>query len=130
MKTTHYHDSIDKANCFDVAHFRMLLKRDRRADDNLKHKLNTINTGNYDDCAMVAKWLSEMHAARRAAINRCIKELASEHSNADNTLVYNKEIVLLNGELVVEGIVEEQSWSIFKEQCRVLGDIEKYKDKK
>lgn len=117
-------DKLTQADCLDVSHFRMLLRQDRKSDDNLTHRLNTINTQDYQQCADVAVWLREMHKARRRALQNCIKLIESP---SDSSMVVKKEVALLRGELVVEDIVEEQSWAVLHDRCRVLGDIEKFK---
>jgi hypothetical protein len=119
-------DKLTQADCLDVAHFRMLLKQDRRSDDNLKHRLNSINTNDYRQCAQLAGWLAEMHRARRAALSNCLN-LVESSGGVGKQDVKGKEVTLLRGEAVVEDIVEEQSWALVHEKCRVLGDIERYK---
>ena len=113
--------SID---CSDVAHFRMLLKQDRSFDDNIKHKLNSINANHYTECAAIAEALVAMHNARRRSIIKCIDHLSSLRLDDG---IHQKELNLIKGEDMVEDIVEEQSWSLLHDRCRVLGDLEKYK---
>ena len=113
-----------------MAHFRILLKEDRRSDDNLKHKLNAINTKDHDECTKVAKWLVAMHRARRSIIRECLKraEEADDHYNeGEAKLIHEKHVNLLKEEGIIEDIVEEQSWHLLRERCRVLGDLEKFK---
>ena len=123
-------ENVTQADCLDVTHFRMLLRQDRKSDDNLKHKLNAINTNDYQQCADVATWLSQMHAARRRALTNCIALVESPVGNVGGLAeaVVGKEVALLRGERVVEDIVEEQSWALLHERCRVLGDIERYRN--
>jgi hypothetical protein len=104
----------------------MLLKQDRSADDNLKHKLNGIDTKDYRECVEVAKWLGHMHAARRRCLEACIEEVERMRESGN---VHVKEVGLLRSELVIEDIVEENSWALFHERCRIVGDYEKYKYK-
>ncbi len=111
--------------CSDFVHFRNLLKEDRRFDDNLKYRLNAIDVNDYMSCANIAVWLNKMHCARRATIKKCVNEL--EQSGNINDQVLRKELLLLKGELVVEEIVEEQSWSVLKGKCRILADIDRFR---
>lgn len=118
--------------CLDFVYFRNALKLDRKSDDNIKHKLNIINTSDYNECARLAVWLAEMHRARKSAVNKCLSvyeaALQTPGAVSIDEPVLRKEILLLKGELVVEDIVEEQSWSVFKDRCRVVGDMERFRN--
>ena len=101
-----------------------MIKTDRRNDDTLRNRLNGINTDDHEQCAAVARWLAGMHRARRDAIKRCIAQLEAK---SDENEVLKKEVLLLRGELIVEDIVEESSWSILHQKCRILGDLSRWK---
>lgn len=112
------------AVCADLVHFRNLLKGDRKSDDNIQHKLNAVDASDYSQCASVAKWLSEMHTARKMAIARCLGEykavLECDSVPSDLKSVYTKKVGLLQAEQIIEEIVEDRSWSILHERCRIL----------
>ncbi|XP_069744545.1 protein MIX23 isoform X2 [Narcine bancroftii] len=113
----------------------------RQIDDRIIHELNTsLPTASFAGkidasarCKELYQSLKEAHAGREKAIKTCISQSSSmvnkfrEERNKDKdnlTLIkqLRKEqtnLKLMQSELNVEEVINDRSWKVFKERCRI-----------
>ncbi|CAM9130453.1 unnamed protein product, partial [Lampetra fluviatilis] len=92
------------------------LRSMRQIDDRIAHELNAsvpnasiaraLNLAH--TCAQLHSALQEAHAGRAAVISRCVS-LASDSTT----------LKLMQSELNVEEVVNDQTWKVFNERCRI-----------
>lgn len=104
--------------CADLVFFRRELQRQRRLDDMLPQQLNLVDGSNERECEKLRQTLRLAFAGRIAKIKYCLdyyRSLASEP-----TQELQKDILLLENDVVVEEILQEHSWSLLYSKCRCL----------
>ncbi|XP_068921017.1 protein MIX23 isoform X1 [Petaurus breviceps papuanus] len=128
-------------NCEEIAEFQELLKVMRTIDDRIVHELNTtVPTASFagkidasKTCKQLYESLMEAHASREKVIKNCIaqtsavvKTLQEQREKDLNDLTLLKQIrkeqtklKWMQSELNVEEVVNDQSWKVFNERCRV-----------
>ncbi|XP_019371626.1 PREDICTED: coiled-coil domain-containing protein 58 [Gavialis gangeticus] len=129
------------AGCEDFAEFQELLRVMRTIDDRIVHELNTtLPTASFagkidakQTCRELYKSLMEAHTSRERMIKTCIaqtsnvvKALQEEREKAENDIALLKQLrkeqtklKLMQSELNVEEVVNDRSWKVFNERCRV-----------
>ncbi|CAH2218795.1 coiled-coil domain-containing 58 [Pelobates cultripes] len=118
-----------------------ILRVTRTIDDRIVHELNTtIPTTSFagkidasQTCKQLYESLREAHASREKAIKDCIAQtsncmhsLQEERLKGSENLAVRKQLrkeqtklKLLQSELNVEEVVNDRSWKIFNERCRL-----------
>ena len=75
--------------CRDFVYFRQLVSQSRgHYDDNINHRLNSIDTGDARQCQHLWNLLEHVHTDRTKKIQHCIHVL----QHADDGLVHRKEV--------------------------------------
>ncbi|KYO18429.1 protein MIX23 isoform X1 [Alligator mississippiensis] len=127
--------------CEDFAEFQELLRVMRTIDDRIVHELNTtLPTASFagkidakQTCQELYESLMEAHTSREMMIKTCIaqtsnvvKALQQEREKAENDIALLKQLrkeqtklKLMQSELNVEEVVNDRSWKVFNERCRV-----------
>ncbi|XP_068122372.1 protein MIX23 [Hyperolius riggenbachi] len=130
-----------EVSCEDFTEFQEILRVMRSIDDRIVYELNTtIPTVSFagkvdagQTCKQLYESLREAHTSREKAIKHCISQSSStvnrlqqeRRKDADNlplTKQLRKEqtkLKLLQSELNVEEVVNDRSWKIFHERCRL-----------
>ncbi|XDA90540.1 hypothetical protein R6Z07F_020139 [Ovis aries] len=128
-------------NCEEFAEFQELLKVMRMIDDRIVHELNTtVPTASFagkidasQTCKQLYESLMEAHASRDRVIKNCIaqtssvvKQLREERENNLDDLTLLKQLrkeqtnlKWMQSELNVEEVVNDRSWKVFNERCRI-----------
>ncbi|XP_075760502.1 protein MIX23 isoform X1 [Pelodiscus sinensis] len=118
-----------------------LLRVMRTIDDRIVHELNTtLPTASFvgkvdasQTCKELYQSLMEAHASREKIIKSCIaqtsnvvKTLREEREKAQDDIVLLKhlrqeqtKLKLMQSELNVEEVVNDRSWKVFNERCRI-----------
>uniref|UniRef100_UPI00358E2457 protein MIX23 isoform X1 n=1 Tax=Myxine glutinosa TaxID=7769 RepID=UPI00358E2457 len=127
--------------CGDWAAFMEMLNRLRTTDDRIVHELNvSVPTASISalvdpttTCKQLYMKLQEAHQTRAAAIRACVT-LSSKHINELNDqrvgdyddLTLRKELrneqlklKMFQSELNVEEVVNDRTWKVFNERCRL-----------
>uniref|UniRef100_A0A8C3R2Q6 Protein MIX23 n=1 Tax=Cyanoderma ruficeps TaxID=181631 RepID=A0A8C3R2Q6_9PASS len=129
------------ASCEDFAEFQELLRVMRTIDDRIVHELNTtIPTASFVGkvdpgltCKELYESLMDAHTSRERIIKNCIsqtsavvKTLKEEREKADEDTALLKQLrkeqtklKLMQSELNVEEVVNDRSWKVFNERCRI-----------
>ncbi|XP_065501600.1 protein MIX23 isoform X2 [Caloenas nicobarica] len=129
------------ASCEDFAEFQELLRVMRTIDDRIVHELNTtIPTASFvgkidasQTCKELYQSLMEAHTSRERIIKNCIaqtssvvKTLREEREKAQDDVALLKQLrkeqtklKLMQSELNVEEVVNDRSWKVFNERCRI-----------
>uniref|UniRef100_A0A8B9BDG7 Protein MIX23 n=2 Tax=Anser TaxID=8842 RepID=A0A8B9BDG7_9AVES len=129
------------ASCEDFAEFQELLRVMRTIDDRIVHELNTtIPTASFvgkidasQTCKELYQSLMEAHTSREKIIKNCIaqtssvvKTLREEREKAQDDVALLKQLrkeqtklKLMQSELNVEEVVNDRSWKVFNERCRI-----------
>ncbi|XP_005291375.1 coiled-coil domain-containing protein 58 isoform X3 [Trachemys scripta elegans] len=127
--------------CEDFAEFQELLRVMRTIDDRIVHELNTtLPTASFagkvdahQTCKELYQSLREAHASREKIIKSCIaqtsnvvKTLREEREKAQDDVALLKQLrqeqtklKLMQSELNVEEVVNDRSWKVFNERCRI-----------
>uniref|UniRef100_UPI00398EFD6F protein MIX23 isoform X2 n=1 Tax=Pristiophorus japonicus TaxID=55135 RepID=UPI00398EFD6F len=128
-------------NCQDLSEFQDALRVMRQIDDRIVHELNTtIPTASFarkidasQTCKQLYDSLTKAHTSREKAIKTCINQSSTmvnklreeRYKDMDNlTLIkqLRKEqtnLKLMQSELNVEEVVNDRSWKVFKDRCRI-----------
>ncbi|XP_047646875.1 protein MIX23 [Phacochoerus africanus] len=128
-------------NCEEFAEFQELLKVMRTIDDRIVHELNTtVPTASFagkidasQTCKQLYESLMEAHASRDRVIKNCIaqtsavvKQLREEREKNLDDLTLLKQLrkeqtklKWMQSELNVEEVVNDRSWKVFNERCRI-----------
>ncbi|XP_072213266.1 protein MIX23 [Excalfactoria chinensis] len=128
-------------SCEDFAEFQELLRVMRTIDDRIVHELNTtIPTASFvgkvdasQTCKELYQSLMEAHTSRERIIKNCIaqtssvvKTLREEREKAQDDVALLKQLrkeqtklKLMQSELNVEEVVNDRSWKVFNERCRI-----------
>ncbi|XP_042190506.1 protein MIX23 [Callorhinchus milii] len=131
----------EELNCEDFSEFQEVLKMMRQIDDRIVHELNTtIPTASFagkidatQTCKQLYEALKQAHNTREKAIKSCINQSSAvvtklreeRNKNMDNVTLLKclrKEqthLKLMQSELNVEEVVNDRSWKIFNERCRI-----------
>ncbi|XP_044856793.1 protein MIX23 isoform X2 [Mauremys mutica] len=118
-----------------------LLRVMRTIDDRIVHELNTtLPTASFagkvdanQTCKELYQSLREAHASREKIIKSCIaqtsnvvKTLREEREKAQDDVALLKQLrqeqtklKLMQSELNVEEVVNDRSWKVFNERCRI-----------
>ncbi|XP_068037968.1 protein MIX23 isoform X2 [Anomalospiza imberbis] len=129
------------ASCEDFAEFQELLRVMRTIDDRIVHELNTtIPTASFvgkvdpgQTCKELYESLMDAHTNRERIIKNCIsqtsavvKTLKEEREKAHEDAALLKQLrkeqtklKLMQSELNVEEVVNDRSWKVFNERCRI-----------
>ncbi|XP_029876018.1 protein MIX23 [Phalacrocorax carbo] len=129
------------ASCEDFAEFQELLRVMRTIDDRIVHELNTtIPTASFvgkidagQTCKELYQSLMDAHTSRERIIKNCIaqtssvvKTLREEREKAQDDIALLKQLrkeqtklKLMQSELNVEEVVNDRSWKVFNERCRI-----------
>ncbi|XP_064412792.1 protein MIX23 isoform X2 [Latimeria chalumnae] len=113
----------------------------RQIDDRIVHELNTtVPTASFagkvdatQTCKQLYESLLEAHSSREKAIKGCIAQtstavskLRAEREKDSDSLVLLKQLrkeqtklKLMQSELNVEEVVNDRSWKVFNERCRI-----------
>uniref|UniRef100_A0A8D0GKS9 Protein MIX23 n=1 Tax=Sphenodon punctatus TaxID=8508 RepID=A0A8D0GKS9_SPHPU len=128
-------------SCEDFAEFQELLRVMRTIDDRIVHELNSkLPTASFEGridasqtCKQFYQSLLEAHASRERIIKGCIaqtssvvKTLQEERAKSLEDLALLKKLrkeqtklKLMQSELNVEEVVNDRSWKVFNERCRL-----------
>ncbi|XP_003941700.1 protein MIX23 isoform X2 [Saimiri boliviensis] len=128
-------------NCEEFAEFQELLKVMRTIDDRIVHELNTtVPTASFvgkidasQTCKQLYESLMAAHASRDRVIKNCIaqtsevvKNLREEREKNLDDLTLLKQLrkeqtklKWMQSELNVEEVVNDRSWKVFNERCRI-----------
>nr|DBA34606.1 TPA: hypothetical protein GDO54_002152 [Pyxicephalus adspersus] len=131
----------EEVSCEDFTEFQEILRVMRTIDDRIVHELNTtIPTVSFagkvdasQTCKQLYESLREVHLSREKSIKNCIsqssstvKRLQEERRKDGDNILLTKELrkeqtklKLLQSELNVEEVVNDRSWKIFNERCRL-----------
>ncbi|KAM3935834.1 protein MIX23 [Leptodactylus fuscus] len=131
----------EEVSCEDFTEFQEVLRVMRTIDDRIVHELNTTVptvsfAGKVDasqTCRQLYESLREAHYSREKAIKRCISQTSAsvnrcqeERKKEPDNLAVMKELrkeqtklKLLQSELNVEEVVNDRSWKVFNERCRL-----------
>uniref|UniRef100_F7C2U3 Protein MIX23 n=1 Tax=Equus caballus TaxID=9796 RepID=F7C2U3_HORSE len=129
------------ASGLDLKYRRELLKVMRTIDDRIVHELNTtVPTASFagkidasQTCKQLYESLMEAHASRDRVIKNCIaqtsavvKHLREEREKNLDDLTLLKQLrkeqtklKWMQSELNVEEVVNDRSWKVFNERCRI-----------
>uniref|UniRef100_A0A8B9GGP8 Protein MIX23 n=1 Tax=Amazona collaria TaxID=241587 RepID=A0A8B9GGP8_9PSIT len=130
-----------EASCEDFAEFQEFLRVMRTIDDRIVHELNTtIPTASFvgkidasQTCKELYQSLMDAHTSRERIIKNCIaqtssvvKTLREEREKAQDDAALLKQLrkeqtklKLMQSELNVEEVVNDRSWKVFNERCRI-----------
>ncbi|XP_007103795.2 protein MIX23-like [Physeter macrocephalus] len=128
-------------NCEEFAEFQELLKVMRTIDDRIVHELNTtVPTASFagkidasQNCKQLYESLMAAHASRDRVIKNCIAQTSSavkqlreeREKNLDNLTLLKQlrkeqtKLKWMQSELNVEEVVNDRSWKVFNERCRI-----------
>lgn len=128
-------------NCEEFAEFQELLKVMRTIDDRIVHELNTtVPTASFagkidasQTCKQLYESLMAAHVSRDRVIKNCIaqtsavvKRLREEREKNLDDLTLLKQLrkeqtklKWMQSELNVEEVVNDRSWKVFNERCRI-----------
>lgn len=128
-------------NCEEFAEFQELLKVMRTIDDRIVHELNTtVPTASFagkidasQTCKQLYESLMEAHASRDRVIKNCIAQTSSvvkhlreeREKNLDDLTLLKQlrkeqtKLKWMQSELNVEEVVNDRSWKVFNERCRI-----------
>ncbi|KAM8975986.1 protein MIX23 [Pelodytes ibericus] len=128
-------------SCEDFTEFQEILRVMRTIDDRIVHELNTtIPTVSFagkidasQTCRQLYESLRDAHLSREKSIKGCISQtfatvntLQTERLKDSDNLAITKllrkeqtKLKLLQSELNVEEVVNDRSWKIFNERCRL-----------
>ncbi|XP_036907391.1 protein MIX23 isoform X3 [Sturnira hondurensis] len=131
----------DGVNCEEFAEFQELLKVMRTIDDRIVHELNTtVPTASFagkidasQTCKQLYDSLMEAHASRDRFIKNCIAQTSSvvkhlreeREKNLDDLTLLKQlrkeqtKLKWMQSELNVEEVVNDRSWKVFNERCRI-----------
>ncbi|KAM9319269.1 protein MIX23 [Gastrophryne carolinensis] len=131
----------EEVSCEDFTEFQEILRVMRTIDDRIVHELNTtIPTVSFagkidasQTCRQLYQSLRDAHLSRDKAIKNCISQSSTavqrlqgeRRKDPDNlplTKLLRKEqtkLKLLQSELNVEEVVNDRSWKLFSERCRL-----------
>ncbi|XP_071617659.1 protein MIX23 isoform X1 [Heliangelus exortis] len=129
------------ASCEDFAEFQEFLRVMRTIDDRIVHELNTtIPTASFvgkvdagQTCKELYQSLMDAHTSRERIIKNCIAQTSSivetlreEREKAQDDAALLKQLrkeqtklKLMQSELNVEEVVNDRSWKVFNERCRI-----------
>ncbi|XP_073473563.1 protein MIX23 [Aquarana catesbeiana] len=131
----------EEVSCEDFTEFQEIIRVMRTIDDRIVHELNTtiptisfagkIDAG--QTCKQLYESLREAHISREKAIKNCITQSSStvnrlqetRRKDSDNLPLIKQlrkeqtKLKLLQSELNVEEVVNDRSWKIFNERCRL-----------
>ncbi|XP_057413740.1 protein MIX23-like [Balaenoptera acutorostrata] len=128
-------------SCEEFAEFQELLKVMRTIDDRIVHELNTtVPTASFagkidasQTCKQLYESLMAAHASRDRVIKNCIAQTSSvvkqlreeREKNLDNLTLLKQlrkeqtKLKWMQSELNVEEVVNDRSWKVFNERCRI-----------
>ncbi|KAM4796763.1 protein MIX23 [Rhinophrynus dorsalis] len=131
----------EDVSCEDFTEFQEVIRVMRTIDDRIVHELNTtiptVSFAGKIDASQTCKQLYESllaaHASRDKAIKGCIAQtsvtvnkLQGERlKDSDNLTILKQlrkeqtKLKLLQSELNVEEVVNDRSWKVFSERCRL-----------
>lgn len=102
-------------DCRQFLRFRAALIASRHSwDDRIMQRLNNTNPRTPAECKSFRDTLKRIHDGRISSIRRCIDFLSAEPVGSP---INTKELGLFESELVVEEIVQAQSWEAVDRQC-------------
>ncbi|KAM4699374.1 protein MIX23 [Discoglossus pictus] len=128
-------------SCEDFIEFQEVIRVMRTIDDRIVHELNTtiptvsfagkIDAG--QTCKQLYESLRDAHLNRDKAIKGCIAQTSTtvnklqgeRQKDSDNLAIIRllrkeqTKLKLLQSELNVEEVVNDRSWKIFNERCRL-----------
>ncbi|XP_053311258.1 protein MIX23 [Spea bombifrons] len=128
-------------SCVDFAEFQEILRVMRTIDDRIVHELNTtlptvsfagkIDAG--QTCKQLYESLQNAHLSRDKAIKSCIAQTSvtvnklqgDRKKDSDNLAIVKQlrkeqsKLKFLQSELNVEEVVNDRSWKVFNERCRL-----------
>ncbi|KAM9389836.1 protein MIX23 [Phaethornis superciliosus] len=129
------------SSCEDFAEFQEFLRVMRTIDDRIVHELNTtIPTASFvgkidagQTCKELYQSLMDAHTSRERIIKNCIAQTSSvvetlreEREKAQDDAALLKQLrkeqtklKLMQSELNVEEVVNDRSWKVFNERCRI-----------
>ncbi|XP_075053538.1 protein MIX23 [Mixophyes fleayi] len=131
----------EELSCEDFTEFQEILRVMRKLDDRIVHELNTtiptisfagkINAS--QTCKHLYEALQDAHSSREKAIKRCISQsftnvnrLQEERLKDSDNLALKKQLrkeqtklKLLQSDLNVEEVMNDRSWKLFNERCRL-----------
>uniref|UniRef100_A0A8C2VMM2 Mitochondrial matrix import factor 23 n=2 Tax=Chinchilla lanigera TaxID=34839 RepID=A0A8C2VMM2_CHILA len=128
-------------NCEEFAEFQELLKVMRTIDDRIIHELNTtVPTASFagkidasQTCKQLYESLMAAHASRDRVIKNCIAQTSAvvqnlreeREKNLDDLTLLKQlrkeqtKLKWMQSELNVEEVVNDRSWKVFNERCRI-----------
>lgn len=107
--------SVSESTCRNVLRFRKMLATSRACfDDRIVQRVNELVPSN---CKQFIQALDAIHRQRQADILYCIQVLDGKLKRNGNDALTRRERDILEGELVVEGIVQKRSRDIVSEKC-------------
>lgn len=128
-------------NCEEFAEFQELLKVMRTIDDRIVHELNTtVPTASFagkidasQTCKQLYESLMAAHASRDRVIKNCIAQTSEvvrnlreeREKNLDDLTLLKQlrkeqtKLKWMQSELNVEEVVNDRSWKVFNERCRI-----------
>ncbi|KAI9296097.1 hypothetical protein K502DRAFT_364453 [Neoconidiobolus thromboides FSU 785] len=132
---SHYKEyEFDTRVCYDLSHFRDLLKKLRKPDDNIILRLNTTDTKSEESCLKTFRTLSKAYSERDTVIKTCVKLVDGKLTQLREDFDKNKEDSVLKSHLYaeeaklrwikneasVEEIIQRRSSKVFNDRCRIF----------
>lgn len=128
-------------SCQDFSEFQEVLRLMRQIDDRIIHELNTsLPTASFAGkidasarCKELYLSLKKAHTSRDKAIKTCINQsysavnrLREERNKDKDNLTLIKQLrkeqtnlKLMQSELNVEEVINDRSWKVFRDRCRI-----------
>lgn len=88
--------AVSESTCLDFVYFRQLLRDSRKADDNINHRINKVNSKNPLECRKLWEEMKRFHNEREQALEFCkivLREKVAQ-SNLSESLPFKKEVYI------------------------------------
>ncbi|MEE6473397.1 hypothetical protein FKM82_009999 [Ascaphus truei] len=115
-------------SCEDFTEFQEVLRAMRTIDDRIVHELNssvpTTSFAGTIDASQTCKLLYESVSSRLLRAESVVQRLASDSSGSHLLVLETRfsnayNLKLMQSELNVEEVVNDRSWKVFGERCRL-----------
>lgn len=107
--------SVSESTCLNAVRFRKMLAASRACfDDRIAQRVNELAPSN---CRQFVQTLDAIHRQRQTDILYCIQVLSDKLERNGSDDLTRRERDILEGELVVESIVQRRSRDVVAEKC-------------
>lgn len=88
--------NVTENTCKDFMYFQQLLAKSRTYyDDNVNHRLNTIDITQPKPCRQFLEKLQHVHKDRKEKLHFCINSLRAESEKIQDPIILKKEVSII-----------------------------------